>query len=87
MKALASRAHEKRLELAADQPDVPRQLVGDPGRLRQIVVNLAGNAIKFTDKGEVVIGVEEVRTPPKRWKSCTSASPIPGSGYHGKTTG
>jgi two-component system sensor histidine kinase/response regulator len=56
---LAVKAHEKGLELACHiKPDVPTALVGDPVRLRQIVVNLGGNAIKFTEKGEVVIRVE-----------------------------
>jgi PAS domain S-box-containing protein len=59
LKALALRAHEKGLELACHvRPDVPEMLVGDPGRLRQVVVNLVGNAVKFTDKGEVVVQVE-----------------------------
>ncbi|HVS89969.1 MAG TPA: ATP-binding protein [Candidatus Acidoferrum sp.] len=59
LKALSLRAHQKGLELAYDlQPDVPDALVGDPGRLRQIIVNLAGNAIKFTEKGEVVVHVQ-----------------------------
>ncbi|SIO65073.1 Signal transduction histidine kinase [Singulisphaera sp. GP187] len=60
MKALALRAHKKRLELAYHiAPDVPETLVGDPGRLRQVVVNLVGNAIKFTEHGEVVVRVEK----------------------------
>jgi PAS domain S-box-containing protein len=55
---VALRAHQKGLELACHlPPDVPEALVGDPGRLRQVVLNLVGNAIKFTARGEVVVGV------------------------------
>jgi CheY-like chemotaxis protein len=53
------RAHEKSLELNYQvRPDVPETLVGDPGVLRQIIVNLVGNAIKFTEHGEVKVRVE-----------------------------
>ncbi len=58
MKSLAVRAHNKGLELACRiRPEVPERLIGDANRLRQITVNLVGNAVKFTDAGEVVLEV------------------------------
>ena len=59
LRALAVRAHKKGLELIYQvQPDVPDALVGDAGRVRQVLLNLVGNAVKFTDEGETVVRVE-----------------------------
>ena len=59
VKTLASLAHAKSLELAYEiRPNVPDDLVGDTGRIGQILVNLVGNAIKFTEQGEVAVRVD-----------------------------
>ena len=62
VKSLSLRAHEKGLELAFEVDSaLPEQVVGDGGRLRQVILNLVGNAIKFTHRGEVVLSVQPER--------------------------
>ncbi|WP_372832766.1 PAS domain-containing protein [Pontibacterium sp.] len=58
LQTLAMRASEKGLELVGRiSPQIPDALIGDPGRLRQIIVNLVGNAIKFTELGEILVDI------------------------------
>ncbi len=67
---MAIRAHEKGIELACHvRQDVPRILKGDPTRLRQIIINLIGNAIKFTDSGGVVVEVVNISSDPDMGKA------------------
>jgi PAS domain S-box-containing protein len=61
IKTLAVRAYDKGLELVSRiAPGVPNALLGDAARLRQVLVNLVGNAIKFTERGEILVEVDEV---------------------------
>ncbi len=83
---LASRAAAKGLELAVHiPPDVPNDFVGDAGRLRQIIVNLVGNAIKFTSRGEVVVDVESEFVGADRGRSARLPCATPASASRPKS--
>ncbi|MEP6960944.1 MAG: ATP-binding protein, partial [Acidobacteriota bacterium] len=64
LKPLAMRADEKGLELACDvDPSLPDCMIGDPLRFRQIIINLVGNALKFTERGEITVRAREASSP------------------------
>jgi signal transduction histidine kinase/DNA-binding response OmpR family regulator/HPt (histidine-containing phosphotransfer) domain-containing protein len=67
LKALALRAHQKNLELVCDiASDVPMRVIGDPVRMNQVITNLVGNAIKFTERGEITLRVHTERLEAER---------------------
>lgn len=82
LKPLAERASVKGLDLVCDlDPALPPRLVGDPGRIRQVLVNLAENALKFTERGSVLVRIEagdpESRRSPVRFSVADTGIGIP----------
>jgi two-component system, sensor histidine kinase and response regulator len=78
IRTLAIRAHIKRLELNLEvDDDVPETLEGDVDRLRQIIVNLAGNATKFTERGEVIVRVTRAEQPTERGRQNENGAATP----------
>jgi len=72
VKSLALRAHEKGIELVCQiDRNIPAELIGDALRLRQVLINLIGNGIKFTEKGEVMLSVSRVDCHDSSPESCT----------------
>ncbi|WP_052514951.1 PAS domain S-box protein [Dethiosulfatarculus sandiegensis] len=64
LRPLAPKIHEKGLELIVNVSDkTPDQLIGDPGRLRQVIINLVNNALKFTSRGEILLSVDSAFQP------------------------
>ena len=58
---ISLKAEEKELELLADiDPEIPINLLGDPLRLGQVLINLSNNAVKFTDRGEIIIRAQQI---------------------------
>jgi signal transduction histidine kinase len=79
IKAFGPRAHRKDLELALHvHPETPDDLAGDAMRLGQVLTNLVGNAIKFTDRGEVVLEAAAWSRRPRGKSACTLPSPTRG---------
>ena len=69
IESLAQRAEEKGLELIIDEVELERCWAkGDPGRIRQVVNNLVGNAIKFTSQGEIVVKISLDKSLPDSWR-------------------